>query len=189
MQLLSFLSTYLALASTTTIAAAAAAKPKSTKTSTSSYSYLLQTHVINGGRKDFDGLYVQAYHTGAGLNDVTLGKGKNSGVRGQLSKGTQYFDLGDYPATFFLPEDITYDGMLPSSARVSLGFGPLTYISVLTAWYPVRINGGVYDTDLFLNSTGLQWTETHSFGGWLGRSTFLILECCRLWSGYRDWRR
>lgn len=41
-----------------------------------------------------------------------------------------------------------------------------------TAWYPVSLDGGVYTTDLFLNSTGLQWTENESFGGWLGTWRF-----------------
>ena len=113
MQILTFLSIYLTLGSTTTAAAAVAAtKPKATNTSTSSYSYLLQTHVINGGRSDFDGLYVQSYHTGAGTSDATLGKSKDIAVRGELYNGTQYFDIGDFPWSFSLPQPTTYDGML-----------------------------------------------------------------------------
>lgn len=110
MQLLNFLSVCLALGSTAS--AAAAAKPKSTKTSTSSYSYLLQTHVINGGRKDFDGLYVESYHTGAGTSDATLGRNKDLAVRGELKDGSQYFEIGNFPWTFNLPQAISYDGML-----------------------------------------------------------------------------
>ena len=87
------------------------ASPKSTKVTTTSYSYLLQTHVLHGGRKDFDGLYVTASHTGAGTNAAILVKNKNAAVRGQLYKGAQYFDLGDYPSTFDLPDATTYDGM------------------------------------------------------------------------------
>lgn len=111
MQLLTFLS--IGLAAATTAAAAAAPKPKDTNTpSTSSYSYLLQTHVINGGRSDFDGLYVQSYHTGAGTSDATLGKNKDVAVRGELYNGTQFFDIGDFPWSFSLPQPTTYDGML-----------------------------------------------------------------------------
>lgn len=109
MQLLSFLSICLTLSSTS---AAAAAKPKATSTPASSYSYLLQTHVINGGRSDFDGLYVQSYHTGAGTSDATLGKNKDIAVRGELYNGTQYFDIGSFPWSFSLPQPTTYDGML-----------------------------------------------------------------------------
>ena len=112
MQLLTFLSICLTLGATTTTAAAvAAAKPEATNTPTSSYSYLLETHVVDGGRPDFDGLYVQSYHTGAGLSDATLGRSKDVAVRGELYNGTQYFDFGEFPWTFFLPSGTTYDGM------------------------------------------------------------------------------
>ena len=109
MQLLNFFSVCLALGST---ASAAAPKPKSTKTSNSTYSYLLQTHVIKGGRSDFNGLYVQSYHTGAGTSDATLGKNKDVAVRGELKDGTQYFEIGEFPWSFNLPQPITYDGIL-----------------------------------------------------------------------------
>ena len=37
-----------------------------------------------------------------------------------------------------------------------------------TGWAFVFINGGYGTKDLFLNDTGLQWTTTGSFGGWMG---------------------
>lgn len=43
----------------------------------------------------------------------------------------------------------------------------LTYF-ILTGWEPVTIEPGYHTSDLFLNETGLQWTESESFGGWLG---------------------
>lgn len=114
MKLFTVLSACLALGSTvTTAAAAAAAKPNSKVTSTS-YSYLLRSHVINGGRKDFEGLYLQGYHTGAGLNDVVLVKQSQSigsVARGELVNGSQFFDFGDYPATLTMAGGFSYDGM------------------------------------------------------------------------------
>lgn len=109
MQLLSVLSTGLTLACTITAAAAAPAPPS--KTLTSSHSYLLQAHVVKGGHEEFEGLYLSASHTGAGTNDAVLVKDKKSAVRGELVDGVQYIDL-NYPFTFWLYSDVTYDGML-----------------------------------------------------------------------------
>ena len=120
MQLLTFLSICLTLGSTatTTAAAAAVAKREDTKTTTSPSSYLLQTKVINGGRADFDGLYVEGWHTFAGASDATLSN-KGHALRAQLINGTQYFDFaetGGSPWTFDLPEP-SGDGTFQSFDR------------------------------------------------------------------------
>ena len=108
-QLLTFLSICLTLG--TSAIASRAASPKPANTTSSSYSYLLQTHVVHDGAKEFDSLYVQSYHTGAGLNDVALTKSKDRARRGQLLNGVQYFNGSGFPETFFLPYGISYDGM------------------------------------------------------------------------------
>lgn len=129
MQLLTFLSICLTLGSTaSTAAAAAVAKRDYTQTSTSSSSYLLRTKVINGGRADFDGLYVNSYHTFAGASDATLGS-KEQAVRGQLVNGTQYFDILEYPWTFELPQPITYNGMSDHCTHE-----PFYYVYLYSCW-------------------------------------------------------
>lgn len=110
MQLLTFLSICLTLG-TTAIATPAASYYKPSTITTSIHSYLLQTRVINGGPKEFDGLYLESYHTGAGTNDVTFGKDKSIARRGELINGTQFFDQPNFPETLLLGGGTTYDGM------------------------------------------------------------------------------
>lgn len=111
MQLLTFLSICLTLGiNVNATPTAATPPPKPSNTATSSYSYLLQTHVVCGGPKEFDGLYVQSYHTGAGTNDVALGKSPDSARRGQLDQGVQYFNGSGFPETFSLFGGTSYDG-------------------------------------------------------------------------------
>ena len=55
--------------------------------------YYLQTQVKGYGSSDKNGLYVEAYHTGAGLNDATLGP-IDTAAAGYLNGTNQQFDLG-----------------------------------------------------------------------------------------------
>ena len=97
--------------------------------------YYLKTKVLNGGSQDYDGLYVQSYHTGisflqpllhhegvdmltcsptgAGLSDATLGT-KDHAVAGFLNGTVQQFNLSSFPWSFFLPQPTSYDGTFPS---------------------------------------------------------------------------
>ncbi|KAG7008578.1 hypothetical protein G7Y79_00005g017190 [Physcia stellaris] len=104
--------------------------------------FKLRTEVINGGDNNLAGLYVQSYHTGAGLSDATLGSWDKA-VWGILNDTVMQFNISSYPWSFFMGDDTTYD-----------------------IWYPVRLNAGFYSTKFILNETGLQW-DAPSFGGWL----------------------
>ena len=145
--------------------------------------YYLRTDLKPGqpDKARFDGLYLYAYHTGAGMNDAVFAANKTSyAAKGFLNATTltdfnnqtysnysnQEFDLGNpFPWTMYMSENTNF----------------------YAAWEPVRINagsgpdsvgssvGGVY-TGFFINDTGLQWTnypgnpKLSSFGGWLGNS-------------------
>lgn len=106
--------------------------------------YYLKTKVLHGGDPAKDGLYVWAYHTGAGLNDAVLGQ-KASARPSYLNNTYQTFNLStDFPWSFYLPSDINYAG-----------------------WEFVYINAGMATSGLWYNESGLQWLQDQSFGGWL----------------------
>ncbi len=68
---------------------------RATNTSTlnTTQEYFLKTEVIYGGPYRFNGLYLSAYHTGAGTNDATLTP--DHGIHGFLNDTFQDFDLGN----------------------------------------------------------------------------------------------
>ncbi|KAI9697997.1 MAG: hypothetical protein M1836_004350 [Candelina mexicana] len=107
--------------------------------------YFLKTEVIYGGPYRFDGLYLSAYHTGAGLNDATLGP--DHGIRGFLNGTRQRFDLGtEFLWGLSLASNFNYAG-----------------------WQFVYVNSGYGSDAMVLNGSGLVQTYGQ-FGGWLGKS-------------------
>lgn len=125
------------------------------------------------GKERFDGLWLYAYHTGAGMNDAMLSRNKTHAIAGFLSSSDVTtpdgdplsglkFDLGT--------EDITW------------GMEPEISVNIYAAWQPVRINVGVEPGNysaFFVNETGLQWTTSatgipDSFGGWYGKLASLF---------------
>jgi hypothetical protein len=95
--------------------------------------YLLRTELKPGqpSKARFNGLWLEAYHTGAGLNDAVLVEDKTNSAKGFLNgtngkvKGTVYqnqvFDLGsEFPYTMIMDESVNF----------------------YAAWEPVRINAG-----------------------------------------------
>ncbi|KAG7008898.1 hypothetical protein G7Y79_00004g014820 [Physcia stellaris] len=111
--------------------------------------YYLKTKTLDRRHRNKDGLYVWAYHTGAGLNDAVLGS-KDYARPAYLNNSVQVFDLGtEFPWSFTLASDTNYAG-----------------------WEPVSIDVGYGTSGLFLNASGLQWTEYGGFGGWLACDWF-----------------
>ncbi|KAI9813767.1 MAG: hypothetical protein M1827_003557 [Pycnora praestabilis] len=87
--------------------------------------YYLATHVVNGGPSKYDGLYIQAYHTGAGLNDVVLGTGppENSyATIGYLNGTQQLFNMDSaFPFSLVLGGDENYAGWELATINAGLG--------------------------------------------------------------------
>ncbi|KAL9103717.1 MAG: hypothetical protein Q9163_001267 [Psora crenata] len=107
--------------------------------------YYLKTKVAHGGDKAKDGLYVSGYHTGAGLNDVTLEDISVASI-GFLNDTYQQFD---YNTTF------------PWSLDMG---GDTNY----AAWEFVGISAGQTSSGFMFNETGLQWDYgVDGFDGWL----------------------
>ena len=128
------------------------------------------------GKSRFNNLYIESYHTGAGLSDAVMvpansatnrAKAFLNGTNGEV-KGTTYqnvvFDLGNE---------------FPWSLVVALN------TNFYAAWEPVELNAGGGESDpkgysgYWINGTGLQWTsdlseaptsKLNEFGGWLGMS-------------------
>jgi len=115
--------------------------------------YLLRTCVLPNqppSAQACEGLYVDSYHTGAGLSDAFLVSNRSSGIRGFLNGTVQEFALGNaFPWSMVLGYQATY-----------------------AAWEPVQINAGLYD-GLFgivegrLVATLANGTED-PFKGWRG---------------------
>jgi len=104
---------------------------------------VLRTRVLTG---DFskDGLYIQAYHTGAGLNDATLTSNISEASPVYLNESYLLFDLdSDFPW-----------GM------------KLAYNQYYTEWLDVEINAGYGDGGFFISSSGLVSNNTE-WRGWL----------------------
>ena len=132
------------------------------------------------GKERFANLYLEAYHTGAGLNDAVMVPKEGAAIKGFLNgtnglvKGTKYqnmvFDLGNtFPYTMVMAENVNF----------------------YAAWEPVRVNAGGGASDpkgysgFFIDGTGLQWTNAlhkppgssaSSFGGWLGEFRAISLS-------------
>ncbi|OJJ46573.1 hypothetical protein ASPZODRAFT_132641 [Penicilliopsis zonata CBS 506.65] len=90
-------------------------------------------------------LYVEAYHTGAGLNDAVLTSSTATAAKAFLNETYLEFDLGTpFSWSFSMGADTNY-----------------------AAWEFVEINAGYGTTGFSLNDTGVQWSEADGFGGWL----------------------
>lgn len=114
----------------------------------------------------FEGLWLEGYHTGAGLNDVVFNSNQSQAAKAWINNtanaGTVVFDLGtEFPWSFYADESPDY-----------------------SVWTEMHINAGSPNQrGYFINDTGLQWnggyvantTEPYnSFGGWLGKSTMSL---------------
>ncbi|KAF2227513.1 hypothetical protein BDZ85DRAFT_315086 [Elsinoe ampelina] len=119
----------------------------------------------NKNKKQFDGLYLSGYHSGAGMNDAVLLKGKKSGINGFFNSTT--FERPNGQPYYYLEFDLGNE--FPYAAQVS-------YDNYYAAWVPIQINAG--DKNLigayYFNKTGLQFTTSpafnntnNGFGGWL----------------------
>ncbi|KFY45689.1 hypothetical protein V495_02847 [Pseudogymnoascus sp. VKM F-4514 (FW-929)] len=103
--------------------------------------YRLKTTVVKGDATK-NNLYVQSYHTGAGLNDVALAtEERHSFINGTY----QQFDLSG--STF------------PSGLK-------LAYDSTYTQWLSTEINAGYGDEGFSFNGSGLI-SSNPEFRGWL----------------------
>ncbi|KAI9829331.1 MAG: hypothetical protein M1819_006394 [Sarea resinae] len=123
--------------------------------------YYLRTSLVPGsnGSSAHDGLYLEAYHTGAGLNDAVLVANKTHAAVGRLNGTYQEFTLGESstPYGLYIEGDTNY-----------------------AAWDPAVINAGNGTAGYFLNATGLQWNSSSGagaseFAGWIALSLLLFL--------------
>jgi hypothetical protein len=151
--------------STVTVAADTFTTPTSTD-------YLLKTRLVNRtdtsfpvtdySKARFSGLYLWAYHTGAGLNDAVVSGNKSFAITGFLNvtdttggktEGYQQFNLTG--TTFPWGFDFT--------------------IGTYSGWGEVQINVGAQTPGFYFTTQhGLLWggnssSEGGSFGGWLGK--------------------
>ncbi|KAF2229923.1 hypothetical protein EV356DRAFT_510002 [Viridothelium virens] len=128
--------------------------PKSNALNTSQ-SYYLRTESTSSNTL-FENLYVQSYHTGAGLSDVTLAPGPPSSdyaVAGFLNGSTNGTDGGQFQE-FDLGDDFPW-GM------------DMTIQVAYAGWSNVEINGGQGSAGFLIDPTnGLVYNNT-AFGGWL----------------------
>lgn len=78
--------------------------------------FYLKTSVVGGsgyGGNNKGGLYVTAYHTGAGLSDATLESDLSEAAKGFLNGTNLQFDLNtNFPWGFNLGGEANYAGML-----------------------------------------------------------------------------
>ncbi|KFY26771.1 hypothetical protein V493_03891 [Pseudogymnoascus sp. VKM F-4281 (FW-2241)] len=104
--------------------------------------YRLKTTVVSGDATKND-LYVQSYHTGAGLNDVSL---VSEGGSAAFINGTyQQFDISG--------------GTFPSGLTLAYG-------EAYTRWLRTEINAGYGDEGFSFNGNGLV-SDNPQFQGWL----------------------
>ncbi|KAK5165107.1 uncharacterized protein LTR77_009204 [Saxophila tyrrhenica] len=135
--------------------------------------FRLKTHVKPGqkGKAAYSDLYLEAYHTGAGLDDAVLVPKKKSGIKGFLN-GTngREGDIKYQNVVFDLGTDFGWSLIMAGNVEFYSG------------WQPVQVNAGEGPSDpegdsgFWFNGTGLQWTSnpearpkspTNEFGGWL----------------------
>lgn len=123
--------------------------------------YHLKTRSLSPTRLH-NNLYLQSYHTGAGLNDAVfvpkpspakLAQDPNYISTGFLNATQQEFDLGNqFPYGFYMGGDTNYAG-----------------------WEPVHVDVGPGDSGFYFNNTdgsgrrGLKWNSAE-FVEWLGES-------------------
>jgi len=144
----------LVLSSLLSLSTLSHASPIEDRAVTESY---LQTKVING-TKDVGskkgGLYVYAYHTGAGLNDAVLSSNKTLASKGHLNGTLWQFDLGG---------SLIWDTVLVGDDNYA-------------GWEPVQIDAAAEGTPTFsVNETQLVGSTSYEFGGWLA---------CDWWHGH-----
>jgi len=110
--------------------------------------YYLQTKVVNGTKDSGSkkgGLYVYAYHTGAGTNDAVLSSNKSIAEAGYLNGTAFSFNLGALVYNVTLEGDTNYAG-----------------------WEPVVIDATYPGTPSFsINNTQLVGAASYGFEGWL----------------------
>ncbi|KFY15406.1 hypothetical protein V492_02022 [Pseudogymnoascus sp. VKM F-4246] len=121
-----------------TVLGVAAAAPKTEEPS----QYRLKTTVLAGDATK-NNLYVQSYHTGAGLNDVAL----------VAEGGSAAFINGTYQQFALNGQDF------PSGLT-------LAYTQYYTQWLDTQINAGYGDEGFSINGSGLI-SNNPQFKGWL----------------------
>ncbi|CZT17457.1 uncharacterized protein RCC_03291 [Ramularia collo-cygni] len=95
--------------------------------------YYLKTHVKSGYNR-FDNLYLEAYHTGAGLNDATFNKTTSTAAKGYLANPV----YGHSSATYNQQFDLFGYGY-----QLEVDFSQVPY----SQWQPVRINAGTHGNE------------------------------------------
>ena len=100
-----------ALAQTTTTTTAA---PAPTTITPVGREYYLKTQVIeHGGPRRFNNLYIEAYHTGAGLNDAVLVPKSNHSAKGSLASSCHSNTTQLRPAISLINSSVEPHSSLP----------------------------------------------------------------------------
>ncbi|KAI9683743.1 MAG: hypothetical protein M1822_005933 [Bathelium mastoideum] len=137
--------------------------PRASDVLNNTQAYYLRTRP-NSTNTLYADLYLETYHTGAGLNDAVLVPGPPNGAT-------------DYTARAFLNST---DGNNNSTAPPANGYYQefdlgnafpygmdMNGEGAYAAWAPVQVNAGLGNPGFVLDAAkGLVWNET-AFGGWL----------------------
>ncbi len=139
--------------------------------------FYLRTHVKSGqgNKQAFNGLYLFAYHTGAGLNDAMLTGKKSIGILafakpGHLVMLDEDVKPADYFNVLFKLGSLPYE-LIPTSGSTPYGGLQPVHINV-GASPPTNLNAFYFEGDT------LQWTNAAGldspglFHGWMGTSPF-----------------
>ncbi|RMJ24294.1 hypothetical protein PHISP_04835 [Aspergillus sp. HF37] len=97
----------------------------------------------SASNQDHNGLYVCAYHTGAGLNDAVLTQDEGKASPAVLNGSTTQFQLSELQWGLLMPAVTNY-----------------------AAWTPVRINAGMASEGFVIKDHQLVWSRD-AFAGWL----------------------
>lgn len=114
-----------------------------------------------------DGLYIDSYHTGAGLSDATLSSDKSIAAEANLTNGCLLLNFRTtFPWGMYIDGDTNYAGK-SDWCHVELVRTLLTE-SKITAWDPVQIDTGKRTCDFVLTDGKLIW-DNPGFYGWFGK--------------------
>ena len=130
--------------------------------------FKLRTQLKPGqtGKEAFDGLWLFAYHTGAGTNDAVMSS--NSSHASTMSLNPINVTAVDNGALYTLDVGL-------NTPDIPWGVWPAT-TEFYAAWQPVQINAGTRSNEynaFYTTEEGLQWTTSRkqanidTFAGWL----------------------
>ncbi|KAJ5099374.1 hypothetical protein N7532_006375 [Penicillium argentinense] len=111
-------------------------------------------------------LYLQTYHTGAGLNDAVFTKGSDKASPVYFNGTQALVDLqSEFPWGIVATGDTNYAGKYHGSRPDLEMYALITFDGL--AWEPVEINAGGGSNGFAIKEGKFVWSEQNGFGGWL----------------------